>query len=472
MTHKFTSPLPGNIDVDGLPIYSDGYRLITLVETHWQNKGKPLRLDEWQKHLLVRILERCPESHPRAGQLRYRQVVVSIPRQAGKSLLAAILSLYGLLMHSPAPKVLGVARGVEQAKIVYGYTHAAISASPTLRDLFRQTETRGITKVDAQGSYKVLPAKPEAVQGYESTLSICDELHVMRPEIWNAIVESQTAQDNPLLVGITTAGDISSVLLKALYERGESALGGTDETFGFFVYESSSDELSIESLTDANPAIACGRIDAATILADCKGQPPAQWKRFRLNRFIDGLAEPWVPVQAWGKCAGSGLTDFKDAIYTFDVTPTWSYATIMATKLVDGVVHQALVARLVRPTPDELQKWADKLRKAGRCSFAMDPNRLRNLTEYLDNKGRNPLRIYGGRKAEAAGIAYAAIMRAEVNHDNQGLVNMQHSTARTKSTGDQFIIVPGKGSDADAAYASVYGIYAAITIRKRGITVA
>lgn len=472
MAHRFTSPLPGNVADDGLPIYSDGYRLIRVVERYWKRAGKPLRLDEWQKHLLIRILERCPPEHPRAGELRYSQVVVSIPRQNGKSLLAAILSLYGLLLHSPAPKVLGVARGTEQAKIVYGYTYSAIGASPKLRGLFHQTETRGISKTKGEGSYKVLPAKPESVQGYESTFAICDELHVMKPEIWNAIVESHFAQTNPLLIGITTAGDINSVLLHDLYDTGAQALAGAHEWFGFFVYEASSAELSLETLTEANPAIACGRVNAQRELEKSLTKPPAHVKQFRLNLFHDGLSEPWIPVEDWAACAGTGLTEFKDVIYAIETSEAYAYATISAyRKDDDGIIRKAVVARLVDPDPQALKDWCVRLRKAGRCTFVVDGwKRTRFLADFLEDKGWPVIRV-GSRRAEAAGITYAAIKRGEVEHDNQGLVNMQHATARTKAQGDDFVVV-SNGSDIDAAYADVFGIYAAETFKRKVKTVA
>lgn len=469
MAHRYTAPLPGNAGTDGLPVRSDGYRLVELVEKYWTVKGKPLRLDEWQRHLLIRILERCPDGHPRAGQLRYRQVVVSIPRQAGKSLLAAILSLYGLLQHCHAPTVLGVARGAEQAKIVYRYTYNAIASDDTLRSLFRQTETRGISRVGGIGSYKVLPAKPEAVQGYESTLAICDELHVMKPEIWDAIVTSQRAQTDPLLIGITTAGDIASVLLKRLYAQGDKAIAGEQESFGFFVWEATSAELTVEAITEANPAVQAGRISAQTILDDEKASPPSNWKRYALNVFVDGLAEPWVPVEAWSKCAGTGLRDFSDCIYSIDVTSTYSHATITATKVIDGKAYTALVCRLVKPSIDDLKAWALRLRKAGRATFVMDGYRNRTLADFLTDRGYEVVRIgSAGSKAEAAMMVYAAIMRGEIEHDNNGLVNTQHATAKTKSSGDQFVIVPN-GADADACYASVYGIYASLIQKKRGL---
>lgn len=465
MGHRLTKPLVAR--ADGLPVDSDGYRLVELA-----HKYTTLRLDQWQADLIVRILERCPPGHARAGQLRYRQVVVSIPRQAGKSVIASVLALYGLLQHSPAPKVLGVARAVAQANHVYGYTKAYVNGSDALRAILRPTGTRGITKRTGEGSYIVLPGNADALQGYPSTLAVCDELHIMKPETFDAIVTSQRAQEQPLLVGITTAGDINSVLLKRLYAQGEAAIAGSQETFGFFCWESSSDQLTLEAITEANPAVACGRISAEKVLEDERHSPASNWKRYALNRFVDGAADPWVPVEAWANCAGTELKDFSDCVYSFDITDTHSYMTIMAAKVIGGVVHQSLVARVLNPTLEDQKAWADRLRENGRCSYVMDPNRLRSLTEYLDSKNRNPIRIFGGRKAEAAAMVYQAVSHGQVNHDNNALVNAQHATAKIKTSGDGFVVVPNGKAEIDACYASIYAIYGALVRKERSIGIA
>lgn len=467
MAHRRTEPLLA--EADGLPVYSDGYRLVQLVHTYTD-----LRLDEWQAELIIRILERCPPGHDREGQLRYRQVVVSIPRQAGKSVIASVLAIYALLMHSTAPKVLGVARNAKQAGLVYGYTKGYINGSKRLSALLkaRGTSSLGISKRKGEGTYVVLAGDSDALQGYPSTLAIVDELHIVKPEVYDAIVTSQRAQTNPLLVGITTAGDINSVLLKRLYETGEQALAGERESFGFFVWEASkADEFTLASITEANPAVACGRISAQTIYDEERDSPPANWKRYALNVFVDGLAEPWVPVEAWAKCAGTGLTDFADAIYSIEVADAFKYATISAFKKIDGKVYKALVARLVNPDPDTLKAWVLRLRKAGRCTFVMDGyKRTRFLADFCEDKGYEVIRA-GTRRAEAANLTYAAIMRGEVEHDNQGLVNAQHATARIKTSADSFVVV-SNGTDIDAAYADVFGIYAAEITKRKVLQVA
>ena len=79
---------------------TDGDLLIELATIAWKAPESPdgLELDEWQKWLLRHLLERYPDTHPDpdlAGRLRYRQAVVSLGRQNGKSLLAAILGFTG-----------------------------------------------------------------------------------------------------------------------------------------------------------------------------------------------------------------------------------------------------------------------------------------------------------------------------------------------------------------------------------------
>ena len=114
---RYTQPLSEDFP-------TDGDRLIELVELAWVSPENPkgIVLDEWQKWLLRHLLERYPDDHEdpnKAGRLRYRQVVVSLGRQNGKSVLGAILGLYGLLLHEVGPEVLSIASSVDQARIIY-----------------------------------------------------------------------------------------------------------------------------------------------------------------------------------------------------------------------------------------------------------------------------------------------------------------------------------------------------------------
>lgn len=159
------------------------------------------------------------------------------------------------------------------------------------------------------------------------------------------------------------------------------------------------------------------------------------------------------------------MDNFKDVIYAFEPADRNGYVSIYAAKKVDGLIKTALVARLVSPNLETLKDWADRLYKAGRCTFVMDARKMRALTEYLDDKGRNPIRIYGDRKADAATLAYRLVMSQGIEHDSQVDVATHHKMAVLKKD-----TIDGK--EVDMAIASVYAIYAAEITKKKGALIA
>lgn len=468
---RYTAPLVAN--EEGLPVYSDGYRLIDLVEKHVRLDGKPLVLDVWQRRLLVRLLEKYPPDHEKAGQLRYRQVVVSIPRQAGKSVLASVLGLYGLLQHSHSPKVLGLARGVEQANIVYGLVADSVRGSAALKKRLRTTGTRGITHKGNGGSYKVLPAKPEAVQGYPSTFAICDELHVMSEKIWEAIVTSQRAQVGSLVVGITTAGDINSDLLKGLYEQGAASINAEAPTFGFFCWEAPEGAgLTVEAVTAAHPAVACGRLDAATIIEDERHTKESNWRRYTLNQFWEGQSEPWVPTADWFACHGAGLTGTDNLVWSIDATPGLGHASISVARMNGATVEHEYVASIVKPRIDQLVEIAVKLKaKHGRAVFAMDPYVLGPVAKQLETKSIDVVRIGRTENQQAASLVYSLISRRALSSNGGEILNRQMGNAKTKAVNESFRIVRGTGP-IDAVMSMVYASFVASTYKRKGLNVA
>ncbi len=122
----WTKPLSDNFP-------TDGEKLAELVRVAWKTPENPngIELDEWQRWLLNHILERYPDGHELAGQLRYRAVVVSMGRQNGKSLISACLSLWGLLMQYPSgSSVVSLASSIDQARIIYNRTLYVVQNNP------------------------------------------------------------------------------------------------------------------------------------------------------------------------------------------------------------------------------------------------------------------------------------------------------------------------------------------------------
>lgn len=469
----FTPSLTGTEDFT-----TDGDRLIEVVEKYWrapETAGK-FHLDDWQKWLLRHVLEIYPEDWPEEqlrGRLRYRQAVISMGRQNGKSVLGGILGFYGLAMHERGPQVIGLASTADQANIIYNRVFHTINESAPLVKRFKTTGTRGISRRDGSGTYVVKPAKGDALQGIPISMCLFDELHISKEDMWQAVVNGQRARKNPMVIGLTTAGDDNSALLKSLYETGNKAATGDTqlERFGFFLWEApeGSTTEDEEAIKAANPAIACGRIDIRTVQSDVRNLPEVDQQRYALNRFVASLSS-WLPMSAWYRCEGDGVDPAKGGIvFAIDRSPSWEYATITAAQKVGDTIHTEVVASLVKPTLAQLVRIAASLRRYNGVFF-MDGYQLPELGKELRQRGYKVMILSQKELNAACSTSYAKVVQGLVSHPNEALLRHQMPRAVRKNSGDAWRISRANSSvEIDAVMATVMGIYGAETQRKETV---
>lgn len=480
---RFTRPLCG-CDMLGCGHFpTEGTRLLDLALKYVTTAMfGALELDEWQTALVNAVLERYPADWPvehLRGQLRYRQVVISMGRQNGKSLLGMLFVLYFLILHVRGPNVIGLASIDRQAKIVYKRVKYAIDESATLRRELKTTETRGISRRDGSGAYFTLPAKEESAQGEPGTGIVFDELHLALAALWDAMVLAQRAIRNSLMVGITTAGDDGSELLVRLYAEGDDAVAGRDERFGFFLWEAATKELTEANVIAANPSVACGRVPLDTAMSDAtkmwndnkRGKDGMTGRqraiRYTLNRFIEGAAGSWIPVEDWTAKRGQP-TIVGNVTYGIERTDTWEWASITATSQLDGVFHQELVATLANPTLDTLEAVCLELAKRDgeTPTFAMRSRSLGDLALRLRKAGLEAWRLGATEEVQASQHAAAVIKAAGrlIHQDASGQNLVKRHVARGRrrdaETGWRLSQSLATG-DTDALWASVAGLYVA-----------
>lgn len=447
---RFTPTLTGTED-----FVTDGDKLAAFANRYWSIPDAPnLTLDPWQVWLLRHVLERYPDDWPvkaLRGHLRYRRVVISMGRQNGKSLVAALFAIYFLTQHMRGPRVLGMASVDRQARIVYDRVRYAVDNSPALSRAIKTTGTRGITLRDGTGGYWTLPAREDSAQGEPASGAIYDELHLGLAALWDALVLAQRAKPLALLVGLTTAGDGSSDLLLRLYGEGEAAIDGADERMGFFCWEAPDDELTEAGVIAANPAVACGRIpldlvmaDAAAMYADTQRGPDGltgrqRVIRYTLNRFIDGAADAWTNTHAWNNAAvdPADVEHTSGVVYSIERTESWEWASIRATSRTGDKYSTELVASIENPTPERLLAICRALAASpGRAAFAVDRVTLNDLGEQLHALGYTVYRLTAGEMASAAQHAHQLIARRAVVHPGDPLTRVQSARARRRTTGE------------------------------------
>lgn len=467
---RYTPPLRGELRD------SDGPRLVELLENHWRlPDGNLVRYDDWQRALFNHLLERYPADWPVAalrGRLRFRQAVASMGRQNGKSLLGAGLALYGLAQHVHAPSVVGIATSVDQANVVYNRVRFAVDSDPDLLGaLLVASGTRGIRWRDGRGAYSVKPAKREGLQSVPVTLGIADELHLLAREMWYSIVNGQRAQVDALVAGITTAGDDLSDLLKDLYARGDAAIEHpeTDERFGFFVWEAPDgatiyDEGALEA---ANPALACGRLDRSTFLADIAKAPVSDQQRYGLNRFV-AASKTWADLDAFDACPT--VTVDAPAVFGVVRSSSWEYVSIVAAAKVDGVVGVEVVASLRGCHRDRLLILLDRLGDHyPDAVFAMEGRNLSDVGKHLRDAGREVWILTQTETGHAAAGVYARITEGTLGHDHQPVTRRQLATSRQARRPDGTWNITAGAGQADVILAAVYAAHVADVAETGGI---
>lgn len=406
-------------------------------------------LEAWQIRLLRAVLEVYPAGHPRAGQLRWQQAVISLARQNGKTEIAAALGLWRLLSNSRA-LVIGIASSADQARLVYDRTMSAIRANGALRKRFDAlTDTRGI-RTTAGGKYEIKAAKSAALQGLPIDLGLVDELHLLRRALWGDLVSGTGGRADCIVVGITTAGDADSELLIDLYKLGDQAIeNGGEARVGFWAWEApearvpDDDETLGRWLAMASPAVASGRIDLENLLTLVRSKPAPDAVRFHLNRFLDSSRAPYIESATWHAARRAGDEAFPDArpVFAFDAAPGLSFVSVVAcARDAEGVVHSELVASLRAPSVERLVALALRLAEYGPLTFAVDGYILRAFGRELQRRG---LPVMVGALSDAltaAALLYRLVVTGRFRHGGEDLLSVQVPRAIRKNSGDGFRI--------------------------------
>jgi phage terminase large subunit-like protein len=451
---------------------SDGDKLINIAQALWRLPEKDdelLVLTDWQKWLIRHALERYPEGHELAGRLRYKQVVISMPRKNGKSLIGALFALYGMLLHESAPEVISVAASADQARIVYRRLLHQVNTSDLLKQFFsRSTEYRGLWTADGNGVYKVIAANAATAQGSHPSLVVFDELHVAREDVWTAMTLGSATRDDGLVLGITTAGDDTSTLLKNLYERGSRAIDGQEdlERFGFFCWEAPKgckldDE---EAVRMANPQLASGILSWEAVKNELATMPEPDARRYRLNQFVSSM-NAWIQVGAWQSLPEG--RPVNPEVFAIERTSDWEHCSIVTAELqADGKIATELVASFNNTNIDKVISACLNLAKYGK-PFIMDVAVLSDLAQALKQRGLRVQTTSNKDLISASNNAYRRIVRKELLHPKDDIVSLQMQRAVRKNSGESWRIArKDSGTDIDAAVATVLAVWFVETQKK------
>lgn len=225
----------------------DGAAAIDFIQRHCRitkdtvagKRGESIRLRDWQQLQLYRLLARRDD-----GGRKHRVGLLGLPRKNGKSAVASGLALWMADEGPAGGEVYCCAGDKDQAKIVFATCKSMVELDPELssrvspfRDelIWPATETK----------LKALSAEAYTKEGLNPTGVVFDEVHVQPDdELWDVMALAMGAREEPLMFGITTAGDPtdrhgSDSLCYRLYQHGRKVASGEtpDPSFYFSWWE-------------------------------------------------------------------------------------------------------------------------------------------------------------------------------------------------------------------------------------------
>ena len=175
-------------------------------------KGKPFRLQDWQKEP-VREFYGNIDTDPDTGRSFrvFQYLYLEIPKKNGKTEIAAGLGLYHLLGDGEKdPQVYICAADKDNATICYNAMCGMLDERPWLdKKVNRVPSKRKIELLNGSGFVQVLSAEAYSKHGYNASCVIFDELHAQpNRALWDIMTfGAGSARLQPVWIVLTTAGD-------------------------------------------------------------------------------------------------------------------------------------------------------------------------------------------------------------------------------------------------------------------------
>lgn len=247
---------------------------------------KPMKLRPWQREIV-------------AGAFApgIRTALVSLPRANGKSALAAALAVAELFVGPPSAEVLVVASDERQARIVLNMARRIIELNPELAERTHVYADR-LRVPHNDATMMALPADPGALHGWDPSLLVVDELHVVTEAVWEAVTSMSGKRPESLTLAISTPSTTPDCVMWSLIEHGRA---GTDPAFYLreFTAPDGCDLDDRDAWATANPAMGDFlAVDGMEAARRTLREPV--FRQLRLGQWVTGH-DAWLPWGAWAE---------------------------------------------------------------------------------------------------------------------------------------------------------------------------
>jgi phage terminase large subunit-like protein len=325
----------------------------TLKHTKGPQAGEPVVLEPFQILLICAIYGF--RSKKDLEKRMVTDVILFIPRKAGKSTLTSVIALYELLFGESGPEVFTLATNREQATIVFDSAKGFVESMPSeLAELFNPSKFSIGKRGDSQSMLKALSRDTKKTgDGKNPSCVIIDEAaQIVERNAIEVLHSGMVARKNPLRFYITTASFTKDTKFYEDLSMYESMLHGeaTDNPrwFGLMYGLDLGDDWREPSVwAKANP------MHGISVFEDAIAQraEEAKHKPAALNEFLCKTLNVWVSANAawldrahWDDkaCIAQPRTEEPEAVFIgFDLAATRDLNAVCTLKRYGALDYEA-----------------------------------------------------------------------------------------------------------------------------------
>jgi len=281
----------------------------------WEGKhaGERFPLRPWQR-AVIRAVYGPSDT---AGKRLVRTAALWIPRGAGKTTLASAIGA----AHFVGPEaeaggqIVMAAADQENAGIAFNSCWRMIQQSPRMVSRVRPLESRKrLTHKTNNSTLKAISSEAYSKHGLNVSFFLADEIHAWPAaegrKLFKTVQDSMVKRETPLTWIISTAGAGQGGFAWDWWDYSHKVASGEiiDPTFVPVIFASppDADWRDETAWIAANPAVADGfcSLEEMRIKAKRIVHFPSEvvdFKRFHLNIWHEGAAEPWIGLDIYDK---------------------------------------------------------------------------------------------------------------------------------------------------------------------------
>lgn len=372
----------------------------------------------------------------------FREVVVTVPRQAGKSTALMLLMAHRCLMQ-PGARVVYTAQNRTDARKKWEDDHVHMLQRSPLSSQFKVRLQNGQEAIRFKNGslWTITSTTEKAGHGMTLDLPVLDEAFAqVDNRMEQAFKPAMATRSNAQFWVTSTAGTEDSHYLNAKVDQGRGLVdAGVTEGVAYFEWSADQD-LDLDdprSWWSFHPALG-HTIGEDVIATDKLSMSPMEWRRAYANlRTSKVITDEIIPAAAWVSSEDPRSAATGPVAFAVDVTPDRAFTSVcVAGHRADDRFHVEVAAH-ERGVSWAAAWLADRLRVWPNVGVVLDPSGpAGTLIPELQALGVEFTLTRARDMAQACGSFHDAVVDDRLRHIGQPELSGAVAGARRRSLGD------------------------------------